>query len=123
MLTVVAIVLSGCTPIVPKGCFKENTITNCTFETKAKDQSIYNYASTVRRSIQDKFYDADIYRGKSCVLKVSLEKDGTLTDVHSEEGDPALCEAAIAATKYASFPAMTEEQYKVFHSFNEDFKL
>ncbi|WP_254684246.1 cell envelope integrity protein TolA [Providencia heimbachae] len=36
------------------------------------------YASNVQKSIQSRFYDVDLYKGKECEIKVTLDDNGKL---------------------------------------------
>ncbi|MGB7801650.1 cell envelope integrity protein TolA [Buttiauxella sp.] len=86
--------------------------------------NISNYAYEIKRAIEDKFDDPASYRGKACSLRINLAPDGALMSVKAEGGDPALCEAAIAATKVAHIPAPPNiEVYEVFQHAAIDFQL
>lgn len=79
---------------------------------KASKPPVATYASThpateqeylvsAVTAIQVRFYDADLYRGRECNLRLH-QVNGNLPDsVTAEGGDPKLCEAAIVATKQA----------------------
>jgi len=74
-------------------------------------------------AIQSRFYDADLYKGKECNLRIKLAPDGLLIDVKSEGGDPALCQAAIAAAKQARIPKPPSQAvYEVFKNAPMRFK-
>uniref|UniRef100_UPI0027B97567 cell envelope integrity TolA C-terminal domain-containing protein n=2 Tax=Enterobacterales TaxID=91347 RepID=UPI0027B97567 len=52
-----------------------------------------------------------------------LNTDGTLANITSEGGDPALCTAALAAARQARFPKPPSEAvYEVFKNAPLDFK-
>ena len=36
------------------------------------------YASNLKKSIQSRFYDVDLYKGKECEIRVTLDDDGKL---------------------------------------------
>lgn len=36
------------------------------------------YASNLKKSIQSRFYDVDLYKGKECEIKITLDDDGKL---------------------------------------------
>ncbi|EOI6419380.1 cell envelope integrity protein TolA, partial [Yersinia enterocolitica] len=76
---------------------------------------ISGYLGQVTAAIQSKFYDADLYKGRTCNLRIKLAPDGLLIDVTQEGGDPALCQAAIAAAKLAKIPKPpSQDVYEVF---------
>nr|WP_307986775.1 cell envelope integrity protein TolA [Yersinia pestis] len=70
----------------------------------ASGADISGYLGQITGAIQSKFYDADLYKGRTCDLRIKLAPDGLLIDVKAEGGDPALCQAAIAAAKQAKIP-------------------
>ncbi|MGQ7172078.1 cell envelope integrity protein TolA, partial [Escherichia sp. R-CC3] len=67
-----------------------------------------NYAGQIKSAIESKFYDASSYAGKTCTLRIKLAPDGMLLDIKPEGGDPALCQAALAAAKLAKIPKPPE---------------
>ncbi|WP_115765502.1 cell envelope integrity protein TolA, partial [Pantoea agglomerans] len=89
----------------------------------ASGAEINSYMGQVVSAIQSRFYDADLYRGKTCDLRIKLAPDGLLIDVKSEGGDPALCQAAIAAAKQARIPKPPSQAvYEVFKNAPMRFK-
>lgn len=69
------------------------------------------------------FYDASSYAGKTCTLRIKLAPDGMLLDIKPEGGDPALCQAALAAAKLAKIPKPPSQAvYEVFKNAPLDFK-
>ncbi|MBG6244305.1 cell envelope integrity protein TolA [Candidatus Symbiopectobacterium sp. 'North America'] len=82
-----------------------------------------SYGGQVRAAIQSKFYDWQLYRGKTCTLRIKLAPDGLLVSVEAESGDPALCQAAIAAAKQARIPKPpSTDVYEAFKNAPIDFK-
>ena len=69
-------------------------------------------------AIIERLDDPDEFTGKQCNLVVDFDKAAKLESVKSEGGDPALCEATIAAAKTAKFPAFfnDEEARELRHS-------
>jgi len=56
-------------------------------------------------------------------LRVKLAPDGLLLDIKSEGGDPALCQAAVAAARLAKIPKPpSQDVYEVFKNAPLDFK-
>ncbi|GAB7259615.1 cell envelope integrity protein TolA [Dickeya ananatis] len=89
----------------------------------ASGAALDSYGSQVRTAIQSKFYDWESYKGRTCTLRIRLAPDGLLIDVKSEGGDPALCQAAIAAAKQARIPKPpTSDVYEAFKNAPIDFK-
>ena len=65
-----------------------------------------------------------LYQGKQCVLHINLAPDGRLKSVTSEGGDPALCQAALAAARSANIPKPPSEAvYDKIKDAKLDFKL
>lgn len=69
----------------------------------ASGADISNYAGMIKSAIESKFYMDPSFTGKVCTLRIKLGPDGTLKDIQSEGGDPALCQAALAAARRAKF--------------------
>nr|WP_217277001.1 cell envelope integrity protein TolA [Photorhabdus heterorhabditis] len=89
----------------------------------ASNADINNYLGQIQIAIQNKFYDADMYRGRTCTLRIKLAPDGLLIDVKPEEGDQALCQAAVAAAKQAKIPKPpSREVYEEFKNAPVHFK-
>ncbi|WP_064764803.1 cell envelope integrity protein TolA, partial [Klebsiella pneumoniae] len=89
----------------------------------ASGADINNYAGQIKSAIESKFYDASSYAGKTCTLRIKLAPDGLLLNIQSEGGDPALCQAALAAARQAKFPKPPSQAvYEVFKNAPLDFK-
>ncbi|MGL9760055.1 MAG: cell envelope integrity protein TolA [Symbiopectobacterium sp.] len=89
----------------------------------ASGAALDNYGGQLRAAIQSKFYDWQLYRGKTCTLRIKLALDGLLISVEAESGDPALCQAAIAAAKQAKIPRPpSTDVYEAFKNAPIDFK-
>ncbi|END4737620.1 cell envelope integrity protein TolA, partial [Escherichia coli] len=89
----------------------------------ASGADINNYAVQIKSAIESKFYDASSYAGKTCTLRIKLAPDGMLLDIKPEGGDPALCQAALAAAKLAKIPKPPSQAvYEVFKNAPLDFK-
>ncbi|THD29352.1 cell envelope integrity protein TolA, partial [Pantoea sp. R102] len=89
----------------------------------ASGAEVNAYLGQITSAIQSRFYDADLYRGKSCDLRIKLAPDGLLIDVKAEGGDPALCQAAITAAKQARIPKPPSQAvYEVFKNAPMRFK-
>jgi len=113
-LSLVAVMLAGCAPHAKHPApVQHPKITS----------AVTAYAQEVRSLISSKIVDPDAYSGKACTVRVNLTRDAVLDRVQAEGGDPALCEAAIAAIKTSTFPPFTDETYQVLHNVVMDFKL
>lgn len=123
ILILITLLLTGCVAQHPSDCVKKRATDNCEYISKPADRPIIEYATEVRAAIVKHFYAADAFKGRTCTLLFTIEKSGTLTDISAQGGDAGLCSAAIVASRQAIFPAMTDEQYKVFHHAVIDFKL
>ncbi len=89
----------------------------------ASGADISNYAGQIKSAIESKFYNDPSFAGKTCTLRVKLAPDGLLLDIKSEGGDPALCQAAIAAARLAKIPKPpSQDVYEVFKNAPLDFK-
>ncbi|HGJ5875719.1 MAG TPA: cell envelope integrity protein TolA [Arsenophonus sp.] len=86
----------------------------------ASSSDVANYAGKIKAAIESKFYDADIYRGKTCELSIKLAPDGILISItakNSALNDQALCDAAIRAAKTATMPKPPSRS--IYDAFNE----
>lgn len=73
------------------------------------------YKAVISQSISDKFYDASSYIGRTCDLHIKLAPESMLLSVTAIEGDTALCQAAVSASKLAVIPKPSNQQiYEVF---------
>lgn len=78
-------------------------------------QTANKYAEKLRSAIQAKLYDGEQYHGKSCALRLSLERSGQVQSAKVEGGDPALCQAVLSAVKAAEMPTPpSDEIYEQF---------
>ncbi|MGP1930597.1 MAG: cell envelope integrity protein TolA [Arsenophonus sp. ET-YP4-MAG3] len=78
------------------------------------------YANKIKVAIEKKFYDADIYRGKVCELKMKLSSNGILISIipkNNTLNNQSLCNAAIRAAKTAIMPK--PPNYSVYDEFNK----
>lgn len=123
ILILITVLLTGCVAQHPSDCVKKRATDNCEYISKPADRPIVGYAAEVRAAIVKHFYAKNSFKGRTCTLRFTMEKSGILTDIDAQEGDAALCSAAIVAAREATFPAMTDEQYRVFHHAIIDFKL
>ncbi len=87
------------------------------------DGDMNGYIAQVRLAIQAKFYNADMYRGKTCTLEINITDKGTLISVNAVGGDDGLCQAALAAAKQARIPAPPSKSvWQQFKNTKLDFK-
>ncbi|PHM25263.1 cell envelope integrity protein TolA [Xenorhabdus ehlersii] len=87
-------------------------------------QDINSYLGKVQAAIESKFYDSNLYIGRTCDLNIKLAPDGLLIDIKAGAGDPALCRAAITAANLAKKmpPPPSKEVYEYFKNFTLEFK-
>ncbi|WP_334468840.1 cell envelope integrity protein TolA [Arsenophonus sp. PmNCSU2021_1] len=86
----------------------------------ASSSDVANYAGKIKAAIESKFYDADIYRGKTCELRIKLAPDGMLISIAAKSNtanDQPLCDAAIRAAKTATMPKPPSRS--IYDAFNE----
>ncbi|MXP67528.1 cell envelope integrity protein TolA [Pantoea sp. Aalb] len=84
---------------------------------------INTYLREITKAIQEHFYDSDLYRGKSCNLRIQISPDGLLINIKSERGNIALCQAAITAAKQAQIPKPPSIAiYKIFKNIQIHFE-
>lgn len=63
-------------------------------------------AAQAAYAVQRQFYDVDTYKGRTCTLTVYVADDLRADSAMVKTGDPALCEATVAAVKAVpAFPA------------------
>lgn len=87
----------------------------------ASSSDVANYQSKIQAAIQSKFYNADIYRGKTCELSIKLAPDGMLISIAaktSAANDQSLCDAAILAAKTAIMPKPPSRS--IYDAFNKE---
>ncbi|ELM4216613.1 hypothetical protein RYG71_000718 [Salmonella enterica] len=87
--------------------------------------SISSYAQVISEVI--KYHMADslgIYKGKSCILKIGLSRDGTVLYVVDDGGDVGLCNTAVSVVRsIKNFPPPTSEPlYQIFKDARLDFR-
>lgn len=99
--------LSGKYPgVVPANKIKKSEVSN---------DEINAYKAMISKAISDKFYDSSSYIGRTCDLHIKLAPDSMLILVTAIEGDTALCQAAVSASKLAVIPKPSNQQiYEVF---------
>ncbi|WP_159566556.1 cell envelope integrity protein TolA [Budvicia diplopodorum] len=89
----------------------------------ASGPEVDGYMSQVQAALMRNFFDAQLYKGKTCTLRIKMAPDGTIYDVKAEGGDPALCQVAIAAAKVTKLPKPpSTEIYEKFKNAPIDFK-
>lgn len=92
--------------VVPANKIKPSEVSN---------DEINAYKAMISQSISDKFYDSSSYIGRTCDLHIKLAPDSMLLSVIAIEGDTALCQAAVSASKLAVIPKPSNQQiYEIF---------
>ncbi|UIW20224.1 cell envelope integrity protein TolA [Serratia entomophila] len=75
------------------------------------------------QAIQSHMSEPERFSGKTCDLKINLDREGKVTSVIAVDGDPLLCEAGIKGMKAADIPAPPDEQtYQAFKASIIEFK-
>lgn len=67
-------------------------------------EEIDKFKTQVHNAIASKFINSKTYRGKSCVIKIMIARDGLILDVSTGKGDPILCREAMAVAKKTIMP-------------------
>lgn len=111
ILVIVAALLAGCAA-QPKSQDEINVDNELrglqAYHVPAKPATPEQWVGAAAASIQSKFYDVDTYKGRVCDLVINTDDEGKVLAIRAQSGDPALCEAAISATKRAKFPPLPE---------------
>lgn len=103
----------------------QNTLAkqNYTKDARINNIDINNYIGQVQSAIQDKFYNPNLFIGKTCNLRIKLAPDGALSSVQEVNGDPQLCKTAVFAAKWARIPKPHNHAiYEYFKNFTLKFK-
>ncbi|MEQ4925220.1 cell envelope integrity protein TolA [Proteus hauseri] len=90
--------------------------------TGANGEGIDRYKGQVKAAIEQKFIDPELYKGKTCELKVSIAPDGLLISAKAVGGDPALCQVALRAANTAKLPRPPKDIYEEVKSPVIEFK-
>ncbi|MDZ5641839.1 cell envelope integrity protein TolA [Enterobacter sp. A103] len=84
---------------------------------------IAGYAQAIKDAIENRIYDPGMYAGTVCTVRIRIQRDGTLNNATTEGGDPALCQATLAAIKSAKIPPAPDERtWQLFKNATLDFK-
>lgn len=80
---------------------------------------VERYQALIRSAIQRNWITDSSMRGKSCVLTISMARDGFVTNVQVGEGDRAVCDSARAAVLRAGNLPISEDPdvYEQLRSF------
>lgn len=70
---------------------------------------VERYQALIRQTIQRNWIVDPSMAGKSCQLRITLARDGFVTDVRIGEGDRAVCESARAAVMRAGSLPMSDD--------------
>lgn len=89
----------------------------------AKPSSRATYAYQIMSAVKAKMPDSAEYSGQSCRVRLSLQRDGTVSSASVEKGDRQLCDKVLAAIKQAKIPAAPDDEtYQGFNNVTVDFK-
>lgn len=71
------------------------------------------YASNLKKSIQSRFYDIDLYKGQECEIKITLNDDGKLISAIPNEknnnNDKKLCIRGMELIEKTQFSPTPED--------------
>jgi colicin import membrane protein len=120
--------LVGChAPLHSSDCNKTSALDDCKNVTqpgKPTNAQISAYAVGIQTAVEVQFPDASQWQGKSCTIRIAMQRDGSLADAKAETGDKDFCEAALTAVKKAKFPEPpNDEIYQMFKNAPLDFRL
>ena len=74
------------------------------------NENIASYATKIKRSIEEKIYRPESYKGQECTLRILLARDGLVMSATAENGNQELCNAALIAVKQANIPPAPDEK-------------
>lgn len=76
--------------------------------------SVINFVEQIKKSISSSFYEKENYKGKECLIKVTLSDDGRLIsavpDERNTKNDKPLCDIGIEIIKETKFPSPPENK-------------
>jgi colicin import membrane protein len=120
------ILLAFCSPLLLTSCSNGNKHTTTPqpgMYTPDQLLKISSYAAAIKNAVETHMYEPQIYAGKMCTVRISMQRDGTLNSATAEEGDPKLCKAAISAITHAKIPpAPDDKTWQIFKNAPLDFK-
>ncbi|EEG84078.1 hypothetical protein PROPEN_04852 [Proteus penneri ATCC 35198] len=90
--------------------------------TGANNAGVATYIGQVKTAIEQKFIDPELYKGRTCELKVSIAPDGLLISAKVVGGDPSLCQVALRAANTAKLPKPPKDVYEQVKSSVIEFK-
>ncbi|HID7510794.1 TPA: cell envelope integrity protein TolA [Enterobacter hormaechei] len=98
-------------------------LTACTTSKAGPNANIASYAMKIKCAVEKKMYRAELYKGQVCTIRMSLARDGSVSNVTADNGDPKLCHAALMAVKQANIPpAPDEKTWQLFKNPPLDFR-
>ncbi|EHQ4620416.1 cell envelope integrity protein TolA [Salmonella enterica] len=90
------------------------------------DSALVSYLKLIQNEIKNQLGDSlEIYKGKQCVLRMHLARDGLVSGVSVEGGSSDLCNASIdAVRRIKKFPAPSSDViYQKIKDVRLDFNL
>ena len=77
-----------------------------------------------QQAVKGAFSGMYSFKGKTCSLRLNLDRNARFVSAWPESGDKDLCEAAITALAYTQYPFfVNDEQYRLFRSVPIDINL
>lgn len=81
------------------------------------------YAWQIMTAVRAKMPHFEEYPGQTCRIRLSLQRDGTVSSATVEKGDEKLCHAVVSAFMQADIPAAPDDDaYQTFKNTSIDFK-
>lgn len=107
------------------GCGTDHHITRAeSMKITERGNGVMQYAGQIRDAVISQIYSPEQYAGKRCTVRMQLARDGIVISARSEGGDPAFCQVALSAVRYAKIPpAPSDEVYQIFRNVPLDFQL
>lgn len=89
----------------------------------SKPSSRTTYARQIMTAIRAKMPDSVEYRGQTCRISLSLQRDGTVNSATVEKGDEELCNTVVSVFMQAGIPAAPDDDaYQTFKNTSIVFK-
>ncbi|HBS6037748.1 cell envelope integrity protein TolA [Klebsiella aerogenes] len=89
----------------------------------SKLSSRTTYARQIMTAIRAKMPDSVEYRGQTCRIRLSLQRDGIVNSATVEKGDEELCNTVVSAFMQADIPAAPDDDaYQTFKNTSIVFK-
>ncbi|EKM5762243.1 hypothetical protein R2293_004254 [Cronobacter turicensis] len=82
------------------------------------------YAAQIHQAVNEHIENKELYSGKACTLRMTLQRNGLINSVMAEKGDAEFCTALVSAVKRAKIPAAPDDEtWRAFRKTRLDFIL